>query len=346
MWPKPSKGYDANVSKLRILDLAYVAAIGKVLVVRKSAALLAPTVVVVLLASIVVVVAASESAQASFPGRNGKIAFEKTPKGSRISHIFAINPDGTGRTQLTRNRRYDNYGPAWSPDGKKVLFYRMSGGGRTGEIFMMNRDGSNARRLTSNSVHDYGPSWSPDGAKIVFGSLRDGDTGIFVMDRDGSDARRLTNQPGYEPSWSPDGTEIAFFEGGDLVVVNADGSGEPRTLVSSDELHNPEFKDGVDWSPDGQRVAFSAYYIEQGSCCQRVYTVEANGTGLTVLVDEGYWSAWSPNGSKIAFTKDSGTYVKNADGTGRRTKVVNGGGSLSWQPLKENSFDRGRVSLR
>ena len=50
------------------------------------------------------------TALATFPGTNGKIAFDSYPPG-----IETINPDGSGRTRLT------TYGqqPAWSPSGDR-----------------------------------------------------------------------------------------------------------------------------------------------------------------------------------------------------------------------------------
>jgi TolB protein len=45
----------------------------------------------------------------------GKIAF------STGGDIYAMNPDGTGVTQLTLARNYE-YGPKWSPDGDRILY--------------------------------------------------------------------------------------------------------------------------------------------------------------------------------------------------------------------------------
>src|SRR5215831_9194457 len=58
------------------------------------------------------------SANAAFPGQNGKIAFHR-----RLGRfvIFTINPDGSGLTMLT-DALSDNENPAWSPDGNKIVF--------------------------------------------------------------------------------------------------------------------------------------------------------------------------------------------------------------------------------
>jgi hypothetical protein len=58
-------------------------------------------------------------ALATFPGENGRIAFESNATGNW--EIYSVNPDGTGQTQLTTNPAEER-DPAWSPDGRKIAF--------------------------------------------------------------------------------------------------------------------------------------------------------------------------------------------------------------------------------
>ena len=41
-------------------------------------------------------------------------------------HIYRINPDGTGKTQLTFGRA-DDYKPKWSPDGRRITYVQANG---------------------------------------------------------------------------------------------------------------------------------------------------------------------------------------------------------------------------
>jgi TolB protein len=62
--------------------------------------------------------------------------------------IFATKPDGSGRANLTRNEKQNDWGPSWSPNGKQIAY--CSGMNDSYEIFIMNADGSNPRRITFN----------------------------------------------------------------------------------------------------------------------------------------------------------------------------------------------------
>src|SRR5919112_4947129 len=71
-----------------------------------------------------------QSAFATFPGENGKIAFMSNYE------IYVMNADGTGQTRLTNNDAYD-YDPSWSPDGEKITFTSTRDGGG---LYVMNAD--------------------------------------------------------------------------------------------------------------------------------------------------------------------------------------------------------------
>ena len=87
------------------------------------------------------------------------------------SHIFAINRDGTGLTQLTTTADTDD-DPLYAPSGSELLFTRTVAGSGSFDAWIMNADGSNQRQLTAENVGDYdvtllGYDWSFDGQEIV-----------------------------------------------------------------------------------------------------------------------------------------------------------------------------------
>jgi TolB protein len=149
-----------------------------------------------------------------------KIAFSSSRDGGNLE-IYAMNADGSGQINLTKNAATDQT-PAWSPDGSKILF-STNRNRPAGEIWVMDANGANPTQLTDATSANFAnnsPAWSPDGSKIAFVSDRDGPGGeIYVMDANGANPTRLTfndGKPDASPVWSPDGSKIAFLSSRDV----------------------------------------------------------------------------------------------------------------------------------
>jgi TolB protein len=148
-----------------------------------------------------------------------------------------------------------------------------------------------------------------EGPWIVFHSDPGGDSRLSLMRPDGSDLTLLTDTVAGYPfgAWSPDGSRVAFLSGsfgeGALLVINADGSGEAH--VTDIQARAPE------WSPDGTELVFEA--VEGG-----IYSIGADGSGLSKLTLSGSGPMWSPDGSRIAFFSDDAgnldVYTMGSDG--------------------------------
>jgi Tol biopolymer transport system component len=122
-----------------------------------------------------------------------KIAFDSEYGGSDY-HIWVMNADGSGKTQLTFGTSVDDTDPSWSTDGTRIAFESDRDGDI--EIWVMNAaDGSGARSLTNNPSSEVDPSWMNGAERIVFGSYRSGNGEVYVMNSDGSGVQRLTYDP-------------------------------------------------------------------------------------------------------------------------------------------------------
>jgi Tol biopolymer transport system component len=270
-------------------------------------------------------VALANSAQASFPGQNGLIAFNSSRNGS--VDLFTMNADGTGQAALVTGSGYDG-DAEWSPDGQKLVL-SSDRDDPNGEVYVVNADGSGLTRLTNSAGIDGIPGWSPDSSTIVFLSNRTGSQDIFIMNADGTGQTNLTNTPAQHeayPSFSPDGTKIGFdsvpLVGGnhDLYTMNADGTGRALLFSSSATDFTP------DWSPDGSRIAFGSN--KDGNF--EIYDVAADGSGLPSRLTNNAASEdrpdWSPDGTKITFSSNRDgndeIYVMNADGS-VQTRLTN-----------------------
>jgi TolB protein len=156
-----------------------------------------------------------------------------------------IDATGTDERPLTETPVEDENGPAWSPDGSRIVFRWGSELNAPSDIRVMNADGSGQEPLTSDPSKEVGPAWSPDGSTIAF---RRADH-IYVMNADGTAQHPLTSSEDPDalgllletaPEWSPDASMVTF-EGAssreaptDIYRIDSDGT-NLRRLTSTPE---------------------------------------------------------------------------------------------------------------
>ncbi len=250
------------------------------------------------LACVVVALVLAVPAQASFPGRNGSIAFDSYRHGT--FDIYLVSPGGAVK-RLTTTAKFNETSPAWSASGKKIAYerrdFRDPNHPGSFEIWVMNADGSHKHRLARGTQ----PAWSPSGKKIAYVGPRRPRVGrpdIWVMNSDGSHQKRLTSNPLSErsPDWSPDGKWIAFAtdrgNSHDIWKIRQDGKVAVRLTAIG------PYDDLPSWSPDGRKIA----YVTRDTAGYKLMTMNSNGSGAAPVGTIGaYRSAWSPDGKQIAY---------------------------------------------
>lgn len=143
-------------------------------------------------------------------------------------------------------------------------------------------------------------------------------------------------------SWSPDGELIAFAgvegeqtdehdEPTDIYSVRPNGSNIEQITGVGDA-------GGPLWSPDGKRIVFTrvAYPDEGGTLKGRLWSINADGSGLTEIAEASAWEtftagSFAPDGSRLAVTRtvfgrrtgktSSEIQLMDADGADRTTLV-------------------------
>jgi TolB protein len=101
--------------------------------------------------------------------------------------LFTMNADGTDQTQIT-HLGGANFGPSWTPDGKRIIFSSNYKEPRSGnfDLYLINPDGSGLEQITFDPTFDGFPEFSPSGKKIVWASNRlaknPHETNVFVAD--------------------------------------------------------------------------------------------------------------------------------------------------------------------
>src|SRR5919112_1449620 len=125
----------------------------------------AGTLVAVGLILLIMLVVEAQPAEATFPGKPGKIAYYGYDGNDR--EIYKINAGGEGKVQLTDNDS-DDYEPSYSPDGKKIAYSGLDAPNGDLEIYTINSGGGGKVQLTDNNTDDTDPNYSPSGKKITY----------------------------------------------------------------------------------------------------------------------------------------------------------------------------------
>jgi Tol biopolymer transport system component/DNA-binding winged helix-turn-helix (wHTH) protein len=236
----------------------------------------------------------------------GKIVF--TARTGHITDLYSMNPDGSGRIQLTADAGTDNTWPAVSPGGRHIVFTSHRSGAR--QIWRMDIDGHNQKQLTfgeqpKESAHS--PALSPDGTEVYFLRLGAGPSAIWKVSIDGgtpAQVSHLTNATaeGFL-SISPDGKWLAYrhvagkqdadSEEGTIRVgiLPTDGNAEPRLFDI--QTRRPV----VQWSADS--VAFD--YIGGAFTSSSLWRQPLSGEPKRLLdfPERTFNFAWSADGKDL-----------------------------------------------
>jgi Tol biopolymer transport system component len=267
-------------------------------------------------------------AYATFPGVNGRIAFQVQVTPDAHIQIYTVQPNGHGLRQITNFTDADALRPAWSPDGRQIAFEIDKDHAPFCSIALMNADGSNVVELTpvADVCENY-PRFTPDGARIIFDRFDGVDEAFWLMDVTANNRERI-GQCCADPQVSPNGETFGYVgfldESNFLTAIftaNIDGS-NPQQLTP--------FEFGVavkqDWAPDGRHLVFTKNGIgHPPGISANIATIRLDGTHLQLLTHyaggevQALVGSYSPDGRWIVFRLEDhgsfGLYKMRPDGS-------------------------------
>jgi Tol biopolymer transport system component len=242
--------------------------------------------------------------------------------------IWLINVDGTGRRRLISG----GSAPDWSPAGGKLAFTLNK------QIYVADSNGQNIVQLTTGGVNCF-PSCSPDGKKIAWDTNYNDSLGanvIWIMNDDGSNKKDISQHQVGEwrmPDWTPDSRIVHIrYPGGnvfssEIFIMDSTGQNPLRVTNNSETDYLPKV------SPNGNRIVWSS---QSSGEAPQIWVMNDDGTNKVKLTTEGGEApCWSPDGSKIAYTRydwrvyssyNGAIWIMNADGTNKRQLTFN------WHP--------------
>jgi len=123
---------------------------------------------------------------------------------------------------------------------------------------------------------------------------------IWVMDADGSNQMQLTSSSNAElfPSLSPDGTKIVYMDTTNDNLIIMNSDGSNKNSI----YYNSQLTHQTAWSPDGTEILFGMGPYNHYD----VFSINSDGSNLMNLTQDGMHSgrvSWSPDGSQITFAQ-------------------------------------------
>jgi Tol biopolymer transport system component len=254
------------------------------------------------------------------PIRNGQILVARAT-GGPIAKYYTMNADGSGE-RLLFDARDCGQCAFWSPDGRWIIYPETSNGRLLTAVVRADGAAKVVLQPLPDSTVNLGPGgWSADGSLIALAGWDDTDPsrrGIYVATPEGTGLRQvsrsLDGRPQDWPAFSPDGSKVLFMsiddvgprqggQAGDLMVVNLDGTDQRRLnpkgtkVVATTRTGRP-----MDWSPDGDQIAFAAIEGDLDAGRSAVFLVPSTGGEPVRITDPEEWTSsldWAPHGNSV-----------------------------------------------
>ncbi|QBD81663.1 WD40 repeat domain-containing protein [Ktedonosporobacter rubrisoli] len=244
-----------------------------------------------------------------------------------------IGPENADHVSLLGVISMNNFGAVrgvgWSPNSSVLA----AGAYKIVQLWD-SQTGKNLATLQGHTEQVYATKWSPDGNLLATASE---DQSVLIWDIKAQKVR-TTIQEGNYPffislAWSPDGTRLVTGNSSGNIQLWDSQTGQklatwngstPQSLFGGGLYPTATY--GLDWSPDGKRVATTRYdgFVQIWDA--------VTGRQLTFLEtrDQPNDTAWSPDGRSLASSNDDGTIQLWDTATWKNSQTLNGHNGAGW----------------
>lgn len=222
-----------------------------------------------------------------------------------VSQLWLVPTDGSAPARRLTHGPQDT-SPVWSPDGRWLAFLRAersearSDPRRVGkpQLWVLPMDGGEARRLTDHPLGAEAPVWSPDSTRLAY-LARVPEPGRYGTDErippEAEPPRRITKL-----RYRLDGLGYTLDRRRHVWTVEL-AEAEPVRVTGGDCDHT-----GVDWSPAGDLLAFTAARHPDADDDLRcdVWVCPPDGSSIRALTSGGFDASqprFSPDGRTVCF---------------------------------------------
>src|SRR5215216_2492962 len=161
---------------------------------------------------------------------------------SIVEGIFIVGLDGSDPHQVSNIQKrgaleYEDFGPAFSPDGKLLVFERTRLADNHTAVFVQSLESSaspeDAHRITPWKLNcEDGPEFSPNGDWVLFSCDTEGEgttTNLYWVNPDGTGLHQLTHQVCCDQTYLGSSFSPEFKGWGDIVAAHRPAYGGEGT---------------------------------------------------------------------------------------------------------------------
>jgi Tol biopolymer transport system component len=224
-----------------------------------------------------------------FSPDGSSIAFVSDRSGS--DQIWLMDNDGRNQRQLTSGPMKHSW-PNWRHDSRQLVFIGHNPAENVYAVKSYSLDDKTETILVSGNRMMNRPTYHPADDLIAYSAQTGTNWDIWLTTIDGRQQQRLTTTPNMEsnPLWSPDGKMLAYKVApadakysltSQNFLTFANGYDKPTVHL----WQGPESVQMSGWSPDGQKIGYTAETIS-GSLGKERVTYSALISDVTVAAEK------------------------------------------------------------